>query len=80
MEGRHLHNANHLRRPAQVVKLGVGTHFMRTLQNAVQFGLPVLLEDVGEELNPALQPLLVKHIFKVNGARHRAVSHVHMPS
>jgi len=29
----------------------------------------VLLEDVGEALDPALQPLLVKHIFKVDGAR-----------
>ncbi len=42
---------------------------MRALENAVQFGLPVLLEDVGEALDPALQPLLVKHIFKVDGAR-----------
>ena len=53
----------------QVVKQGAGTHFMRALQNAVQFGLPVLLENVGEELDPALQPLLVKQVFKVNGAR-----------
>ena len=53
----------------QVVKQGAGTHFMRALQNAVQFGLPVLLENVGEELDPALQPLLVRQVFKVNGAR-----------
>ena len=52
-----------------MVKQGAGTHFMRALQNAVQFGLPVLLENVGEELDPALQPLLVKQVFKVNGAR-----------
>ena len=52
---------------AQVEKQGEGTNFMRTLQNAVQFGLPVLLENVGEELDTALQPLLVKQIFKVNG-------------
>jgi len=51
------------------VRPGAGTHFMRALENAVQFGLPVLLEDVGEALDPALQPLLVKHIFKVDGAR-----------
>ena len=50
------------------MKQGAGTHFMRTLQNAVQFGLPVLLENVAEELDPALQPLLVKQVFKVNGA------------
>ena len=64
---------------AQVVKLGAGTHFMRALQNAVQFGLPALLEDAGEELDPALQPLLVKHIFKVNGARQHAVPHMNIP-
>lgn len=33
---------------------------MRTLENAVQFGQPVLLENVGEELDPALEPLLQK--------------------
>jgi len=33
---------------------------MRTLENAVQFGQPVLIEDVGEELDPSLEPLLMK--------------------
>lgn len=40
---------------------------MRTLENAVQFGLPVLLENVGEELDPTLEPLLLKQIFKSGG-------------
>ena len=40
---------------------------MRTLENAVQFGQPVLLENVGEELDPALEPLLLKQIFKNGG-------------
>jgi dynein heavy chain len=35
---------------------------MRALENAVQFGRPVLLENVGEELDPALEPLLAKQV------------------
>lgn len=42
-----------------VIKLTDGD-FMRKLENSVQFGLPVLLENVGEELDPALEPLLLK--------------------
>lgn len=37
---------------------------MRTLENSIQFGTPVLLENVGEELDPSLEPLLLKQIFK----------------
>lgn len=33
-------------------------HLMRTLENAVQYGQPVLLEDVGEDLDPLLDPIL----------------------
>jgi hypothetical protein len=44
----------------QVLKPGSGGDFMRALENAVQFGRPVLLENVGEELDPALEPLLAK--------------------
>ncbi len=33
----------------------------------LQFGLPVLLENVGEELDPSLEPLLLKQIFKQGG-------------
>jgi len=41
--------------------------FMRTLENAIQFGIPVLLENVGEELDPSLEPLLLRQVFKQNG-------------
>ena len=34
--------------------------FLRSLENAVRFGKPCLLENVGEELDPALEPILLK--------------------
>merc|ERR1712054_361251 len=39
----------------------------RTLENAIQFGKPVLCENVLEALDPALEPLLVKQTFKSGG-------------
>uniref|UniRef100_A0A7S1X1Q2 Dynein heavy chain ATP-binding dynein motor region domain-containing protein n=1 Tax=Tetraselmis chuii TaxID=63592 RepID=A0A7S1X1Q2_9CHLO len=47
----------------RVIKLTDGD-YLRTLENEVQFGIPVLLENVGEELDPSLEPLLLKQIFK----------------
>ncbi|KOX76420.1 Dynein heavy chain 7, axonemal [Melipona quadrifasciata] len=41
--------------------------YMRVLENAIQFGQPVLLENVGEELDAALEPLLMKQTFKSGG-------------
>ncbi|CAI8007748.1 Dynein heavy chain 2, axonemal [Geodia barretti] len=38
--------------------------FLRTLENAVQFGSPVLLQNVGEELDPSLGPILNKSLIK----------------
>ncbi|XP_068561369.1 dynein axonemal heavy chain 12 [Cebidichthys violaceus] len=49
-----------------VIKLTDGD-YMRTLENCVQFGSPLLLENVGEELDPSLEPLLVKQTFKQGG-------------
>ena len=37
---------------------------LRTLENGVRFGRAVLLENVGETLDPALEPLLLKQTFK----------------
>eukprot|EP00798_Chlamydomonas_sp_ICE-L_P012762 gene12762-16013_t len=51
----------------QVIKLSESGEYLRTLENAIQFGLPVLLENVGEELDPSLEPLLLKQIFKQGG-------------
>lgn len=38
--------------------------FLRTLENAIQFGSPVLLQNVQEELDPSLAPILNKSIIK----------------
>ena len=38
--------------------------FLRTLENSVQFGSPVLLQNVGEELDPSLGPILNKSLIK----------------
>jgi len=41
--------------------------FLRTLENSIRVGTPVLLEDVGEELDPALEPILLRQLFKQGG-------------
>ncbi|XP_039627270.1 dynein heavy chain 12, axonemal [Polypterus senegalus] len=46
-----------------VIKLTDGD-YMRILENCVQFGTPLLLENVGEELDPSLETLLLKQTFK----------------
>jgi len=50
----------------QVIKLS-DADYMRTLENSIQFGNPILLENVGEELDPVLEPLLLKQTFKKGG-------------
>ncbi|XP_045470082.1 dynein axonemal heavy chain 7 [Harmonia axyridis] len=42
--------------------------YVRILENAIQFGQPVLLENIGEELDPILEPVLSQQIFKQGGA------------
>uniref|UniRef100_H2ZI86 Dynein axonemal heavy chain 2 n=1 Tax=Ciona savignyi TaxID=51511 RepID=H2ZI86_CIOSA len=41
--------------------------YLRTLENSIQFGSPVLLQNVQEELDPSLAPILNKAITKVGG-------------
>ena len=50
-----------------VMKLSDGD-FVRKLENCITFGYPLLLENVYEELDPTLEPLLVKAIFKQAGS------------
>uniref|UniRef100_A0A6P7FSH9 Dynein heavy chain 7, axonemal isoform X1 n=1 Tax=Diabrotica virgifera virgifera TaxID=50390 RepID=A0A6P7FSH9_DIAVI len=42
--------------------------YVRILENAIQFGQPVLLENIGEEMDPVLEPVLAQQIFKQGGA------------
>ncbi|KAG7467511.1 hypothetical protein MATL_G00154460 [Megalops atlanticus] len=50
-----------------IIKLS-DSDFVRTLENCIQFGTPVLLENIGEELDPILEPLLLKQTFKQGGS------------
>ncbi|KAK0049220.1 dynein heavy chain 3 axonemal-like isoform X1 [Biomphalaria pfeifferi] len=49
-----------------IIKLSDG-NYMRTLENSIQFGTPILLENVGEELDPVLEPVLQKLTFRQQG-------------
>lgn len=51
----------------EVVKLS-DSDFLRSLENAIRFGKPSLLENVGEELDPALEPVLLQQTFKQQGS------------
>ena len=54
------------RNKMKIVKLTDGD-FVRTLENSIQFGTPVLLENVQQELDPTIEPLLLKQTFKQGG-------------
>ena len=49
-------------------KLGIikltDTSYLRVMENAITFGSPVLLENVGEDIDPVLEPVLQKLTFK----------------
>ncbi|GIL64289.1 hypothetical protein Vafri_18269 [Volvox africanus] len=38
--------------------------YLRALETSISYGLPVLLENVGESLDPSLDPLLLRQTFK----------------
>ncbi|XP_026982494.1 dynein axonemal heavy chain 3 [Sagmatias obliquidens] len=46
------------------------TNYVRTLENALQFGTPVLLENVGEELDAFIEPILLKSTFRQQGVEY----------
>ena len=50
----------------QVIKLTEST-YLRTLENCIRVGNPVMLENVEEKLDPALEPVLAKQTFKSAG-------------
>uniref|UniRef100_A0A8C4HR50 Dynein, axonemal, heavy chain 6 n=2 Tax=Dicentrarchus labrax TaxID=13489 RepID=A0A8C4HR50_DICLA len=50
----------------KVIKL-TDPSFLRTLENAIRMGMPVLLEELKETLDPALEPILLKQTFVAGG-------------
>ncbi|XP_069482525.1 dynein axonemal heavy chain 6 [Ambystoma mexicanum] len=50
----------------KVIKL-TDSGFLRTLENAIRLGMPVLLEELKESLDPALEPILLKQTFVTGG-------------
>ena len=55
--------------------------FLRTLENSIQFGTPVLLQNIQEELDPSLGPVLNKSLMKIGrnlrGHTHTHTAHTH---
>jgi len=39
-------------------------NFCRILENCLQFGKPLLIEDINEEIDPLLESVLLKLVFK----------------
>ncbi|KAG9476993.1 hypothetical protein GDO78_002401 [Eleutherodactylus coqui] len=52
-----------------VIKLS-DSNYIRTLENAIQFGNPILVENIGEEVDAILEPLLLKQTFKQQGVEY----------
>ncbi|XP_075305326.1 dynein axonemal heavy chain 3 [Odontesthes bonariensis] len=55
-----------------VIKQSDG-NYVRILENCIQFGTPVLMEQVGEELDPVLEPVLLKQTFKQQGVEYMKI-------
>jgi dynein heavy chain len=58
--------AKHQQDNLGIIKLS-DKDYLRTLENAIRFGKPVLLENVQEELDASLEPLLLKQVYKQGG-------------
>ncbi|KAM4829514.1 dynein axonemal heavy chain 3 [Thomomys bottae] len=46
------------------------SNYVRILENALQFGTPVLLENIGEEIDAFIEPILLKATFKQQGVEY----------
>ena len=61
-----------------VVKL-TDKNFVQTFENCIRFGKWILLEDVGEEVDPALEPILLQQIINIKGAPHIKIGDATIP-
>jgi dynein heavy chain len=50
----------------QVIKLS-NPKFLQIVENGIRMGMPVLLENIEEQLDPSLEPLLMKNLVKQGG-------------
>jgi dynein heavy chain, axonemal len=50
----------------RVVRLSDAS-YLRNLENSIRAGSPVLIEDVGDTIDSALDPLLLRQTFKQGG-------------
>ena len=62
-QGQANHWTKNMEKKLHVIKL-TDPDFMRTMENCVTFGNPLLLENVQDHLSPSLEPLLLKQIYK----------------
>ncbi|XP_068129764.1 dynein axonemal heavy chain 3-like [Hyperolius riggenbachi] len=44
--------------------------YLRTVGNSIQFGTPMLIENLTEELDPILEPVLLRQTFKQHGVEY----------
>ncbi|XP_039753870.1 dynein heavy chain 3, axonemal [Pararge aegeria] len=50
----------------KVIKL-TDSNYVRILENAIQLGFPVILENIREQLDAVLEPVLLRNIFRSGG-------------
>ncbi|RVE49566.1 hypothetical protein evm_005794 [Chilo suppressalis] len=50
----------------KVIKL-TDPNYVRVLENAIQMGLPVIMENIREQLDAVLEPILLRNIFRSGG-------------
>lgn len=52
-----------------ILKPSDSENFVQRFEQALRLGLPLLLESIGEDLDPILDPILHKQVFKVGGIK-----------
>nr|XP_024219193.1 dynein heavy chain 3, axonemal-like isoform X2 [Halyomorpha halys] len=55
-----------------IIKL-TDSNYMRTVERAVELGLPVLLENILEDIDAPLEPILLKNLFRQGGINYLKV-------
>lgn len=48
----------------KVIKL-TDPNYVRVMENAIQMGLPVILENIREHLDAVLEPVLLRNVFRL---------------